>query len=51
MEKLTSKGKHKVKVRNHPHTNSIKTSNYETKKESTKAENIGNGSEIKRPAT
>ena len=49
MEKLTSKGKHKVKVGYHPHTNIISTSNH--KKTRVKMQDIGNAFEIKRPSS
>ena len=49
MEKLTSKGKHTVKVGNHPHKYDIKTSNCEKRR--AQMQGIGNAFEIKRPAT
>ena len=49
MGKLTGKGKHTVKLGNHPHTNNIKTSNYE--KMRVQMQNIRNAFEIKRSAT
>lgn len=50
MEKLTSKGKHKVKVRNHPHTNMVSKQAIMRQGEH-KGRILENGSEIKRPAT
>ena len=47
MEKLTSKGKHRVEVGDHPHTNMSKLAIMST----IQMENIGKAFEIKRPAT
>ena len=48
MEKLTGKGKHTVKVGNHPHTNTIsKPATVRT----VQVKDTGNAFEIKRPAT
>ena len=49
MGKLTSKGKHTVKVGNHPHKYDIKTRNHEKRRVQMK--DTGNAFEIKRPAT
>ena len=47
MEKLTSKGKHTVKVGNHPHTNMISKP---TIMRRVQMQDIGNAFEMKRPA-
>ena len=48
MGKLTGKGKHTVKVGNHPYTNMISKS---TIVRTVQMQDIGNAFEIKRPAT
>ena len=48
MEKLTNKGKHTVKVENHPHTNIISKRAILRRPQ---IQDIGNAFEIKRPAT
>ena len=48
MEKLTSKGKHMLKVGNHPHTNTISKPAIMRR---VQMQAIGNAFEIKRPAT
>ena len=49
MKNLFGKGKHIVKVGNHPHIYDIRTSNYE--KMRAQLQEIGNAFEIKRQAT
>ena len=48
MGKLTSKGKHTVKVGNHPHTNMISKAAIVR---AVQTQDIGNAFEIKRPVT
>ena len=49
MRKLTSKGKHTVKLRSHPLTNVV--SKRETDKRKLQMKDVGNAFEIKSPAT